>query len=92
MQVEQKGQRFVQALRGLSSDRGAMAELRRGMNPATAFRTWPYIQPWCDLESDRQRLICETVAAAFAYHPEAKQRGNIGLTCRSASMAPSPWR
>ena len=71
---------LIERLQKLKDDRGAMAALRQGLNKRTCWRTWPYIPEY--LSNDRMREIAQTVAAAFAYHPEARQTGNIGTTCR----------
>lgn len=79
--------RFLLAeLKKLREDRGAMANLRRGFSPGTDHRAWPWIARWCNLTSDRQRMIYTTVAAAFATHPETADTGNLGATLRRIAL------
>jgi len=75
--VEERAVRFVAQLRSLREDRGAMADLRRGFSDSTAHRSWPYLGSWCDLTSDRQRTIHQTVAAAFATVPDPERSVSV---------------
>lgn len=84
--VEQRAADLVAELEKLCGDRGAMANLRRGFSPATEDRAWPWIARWCNLANDRQRIIHTTVAAAFATHPQATDRGNMGLVMRAIAQ------
>jgi CRISPR type I-E-associated protein CasB/Cse2 len=76
--AEQHAAGLMERLNQLRDDRGAMAELRRGLSPATEDRAWPWIARWCDITNERQRTIHAAVAAAFATHPETASQGNMG--------------
>jgi len=70
--------RLLAYLRQLSSDRGAMADLRCALSPARLPRAWPQL---ARVGGVGNRTI-ETVAGLFAYHPNGTDTGNIGTTCR----------
>lgn len=81
--VKSRAERFVAMLEKRKDDRGVMADLKRGFSETTADRTWPYISRWgCDLVNNRQRIIYQTVAAAYAYCKIITLKGNLGATCR----------
>ena len=65
-------------LRQLKSDRGAMADLRRALNPAQRHRAWPLLARVGGIDNPR----IEAVAGLFAYHPDETPGGNLGTTCR----------
>ncbi|MGA2440203.1 MAG: type I-E CRISPR-associated protein Cse2/CasB [Tepidisphaeraceae bacterium] len=65
-------------LRQLRHDRGAMADLRCGVNPGRRARAWPLLAAIGGID----RPIHETVAGLFAYHPDETRTGNIGTTSR----------
>ncbi len=65
-------------LRQLKNDRGAMAELRRALNPAQRHRAWPLLARVGGIGDPRT----ETVAGLYAYHPDETNQGNFGTTCR----------
>ena len=67
-------------------DRGMMAALRRGFSEATEDQTWSYLGRWCDLSNNRQRIIYQTVAAAYATHPVNAKQGNMGSVLRILAM------
>lgn len=73
--------RFLKYLRQLKEDRGAMAELRRALNPAQRHRAWPLLARVGGIDEPRY----ETVAGLFAYHPLETCSGNFGATCRLLS-------
>ncbi len=72
---------LLRYLRQLQRDRGAMAELRRALNPAQRHRAWPLLARIGGIGDRRY----ETVAGLFAYHPEETGAGNLGTTCRKLS-------
>ena len=65
-------------LRQLKNDRGAMADLRRALNPAQRHRAWPLLARVRGIGDPR----IEVVAGLFAYHPDETDEGNLGSTCR----------
>jgi len=65
-------------LRELKGDRGAMADLRRALNPTQRHRAWPLLARVGGIGNPR----IETAAGLFAYHPEETHEGNLGTTCR----------
>jgi CRISPR system Cascade subunit CasB len=65
-------------LRRVKNDRGAMAELRRALNPAQRHRAWPLLARVGGIGDPR----IEVIAGLFAYHPEESHSGNLGATCR----------
>jgi len=83
--------RFLARLNGYveQSDRGALADLRRGFSESTQHRAWPYIAPYCDLTNPRDRIVCLTVAAGFATHEGTADRGNMGTTLRAIALGDS---
>jgi CRISPR type I-E-associated protein CasB/Cse2 len=83
---EQWATELVERLSQLRDDRGAMANLRRGLSPATEDRAWPWIARWCDITNERQRTIYTAVAAAFATHPETADQGNMGTVMREIAQ------
>ena len=72
---------FLNYLRRLKNDRGAMADLRRALNPVQRHRAWPMLARFGGIDDAR----FETVAGLFAYHPEEARDGNLGTTCRRLS-------
>jgi len=68
-------------LRDLKEDRGAMAELRRALNPTQRHRAWPLLARVGGIGEPRY----ETVAGLFAHHPLETSSGNLGTTCRILS-------
>lgn len=68
-------------LRQLKEDRGAMADLRRALNPVQRHRAWPLLARFGGIDDPRY----ETVAGLFAYHPDETSSGNLGTTCRRLS-------
>lgn len=76
--VKGRAENFLAELEKHKEDRGMMADLRRGFSETTENRAWPYVARWCDLTNDRQRIIYQTVAAAYAYHPVVSEKGNMG--------------
>lgn len=87
---QERASYLLKELEKLRDDRGAMANLRRGLSHATEYRAWPWVARWCNLENDRQRIIYTTVAAAFASHPENENTGNVGTVMRE--LVPSDQR
>ncbi len=73
--------RFLKHLRQLKNDRGAMADLRRALNPAQRHRAWPLLARFGGIDDPR----FETIAGLFAYHPEETSNGNLGTSCRRLS-------
>jgi CRISPR system Cascade subunit CasB len=73
--------RFLKHLRQLKNDRGAMADLRRALNPAQRHRAWPLLARFGGIGNARY----ETVAGLFAHHPEETSTGNLGTTCQKLS-------
>lgn len=85
-EMHDRAARFVAHLQARQEDRGLMADLRRGFSETTADRTWPHIAPWCELTNPRQRVIYQTIGAAFATQPEATEEGNMGNVMRRLAM------
>lgn len=84
--VKQRAELLVELLEKRKDDRGVMADLKRGFSETTADRTWPYISRWgCNLVNDRQRIIYQTVTAAYAYCKNVTQEGNMGTICRKVA-------
>ena len=77
-EIQDRASRFLAALQARQEDRGFMADLRRGFSEATADRTWPHIAPWCDLTNTRQRIIYQTISAAFSTQSQTTKKGNMG--------------
>lgn len=88
---------FLEKLRKEKNNRGVMADLRQGINPATAYRAWPHVVPSAGkaFEFGTSRQIWLTVAAGFAMHKcpaavtdeKAKKRvGNLGKTLRGLAL------
>ncbi len=73
--------RFLNYLRRLKNDRGAMADLRRTLAPAQRHRAWPLLARFGGIDEAR----FETVAGLFAHHPRETTAGNLGTTCRQLS-------
>ncbi|RLB95739.1 MAG: type I-E CRISPR-associated protein Cse2/CasB [Deltaproteobacteria bacterium] len=84
--MDEKAKRLLKFLKEHKEDRGMMADLRRGFSEATEDRAWPYVARWCDLTNDRERIIYQTVMAAYAHHPEVSEKGNMGHVLRSLAM------
>ena len=72
---------LLAGLRKLKNDRGAMADLRCGLNPIKLPRAWPLLARFGGIGNPR----IETVAPLFAYHPEETHTGNLGTTCQQLS-------
>lgn len=84
--MEQKAENLMTYLQEHKENRGMMADLKRGFNTASEDRAWPYVATWCDLTSDRQRTIYQTIMAAYAHHPEVGNHGNMGHVLRTIAM------
>lgn len=65
-------------LRRFKDDRGAMADLRRALNPAQRHRAWPLLGRVGGIGNSR----IEVIAGLFAYHPDETHEGNLGTTFR----------
>ena len=78
--AQQRGHinRFLDQLQSQIRNRGLMADLRQGLSPATEYRAWPHVAPWCRLDNDRERRIWLTTAAGFAIHQRTTDSGNMG--------------
>ena len=81
-EVKERATKLLSDLGKLKEDRGAMANLRKGLSEATEDRAWPWIARWCNLQDDRSRAIYTAVSAAFAIHSEVVAEGNLGSTLR----------
>ncbi|ODS31182.1 MAG: CRISPR-associated protein Cse2 [Candidatus Scalindua rubra] len=83
-------ERLIIALEKHKDDRGVMADLKRGFSDSTADRTWPYLSKWgCDIVNDRERIIYQTVSAAYAVTKGCstdKDNYNIGTVCRQLAI------
>lgn len=75
---KEDARRLLGYLRRLKDDRGAMADLRCGLNPTRVPRAWPWLGAVGGIGNQR----IETIAGLYAYHPEETHSGNIGTTCR----------
>ena len=80
--IQERAAEFLEYLKEHQEDRGMMANLRRGFNPDTADRAWPYLAHWPGFMKERDRVIYATVAAAFATHPDTTNRANLGDALR----------
>ncbi len=73
--------RFIGYLEGLRDNRGALANLRRGLGepPGTVASMYRYIVPWisADTPSWREEAYY-LVSALFAYHPDPGGEGSMG--------------
>jgi CRISPR system Cascade subunit CasB len=78
---KEQAARLLSSLRRLKQDRGALAELRRALNPVQRHRAWPLLARFGGIDDRRY----ETVAGLFAYHPSETSSGNLGITCRLLS-------
>ncbi len=73
--------------RQVSQDRrGVLSHLRRGFNPDTEHYCWPFIAPFCNLNSPMDRQIWTLVAAGFATHQTSPPCGNMGMTLRKMAL------
>ena len=72
------GVALLDYLRRFKDDRGAMADLRRALNPAQRHRAWPLLGRVGGIGNPR----IEVIAGLFAYHPDETREGNLGTTCR----------
>ena len=70
-------------LRRFKNDRGAMADLRRALNPVQRHRAWPLLGRVGGIGNPR----IEVIAGLFAYHPDETHEGNLGTTCRRLAEA-----
>ncbi|MBE0544989.1 MAG: type I-E CRISPR-associated protein Cse2/CasB [Verrucomicrobia bacterium] len=61
-------------------DRGALANLRRGLSETTRHLAWPYLAQ-LGIEPDDEPSVL--TAALFAEHPMHAKAGNIGATWRN---------
>lgn len=61
---------FVNYLRSIAEDRGAMAALRRGLGkaPGSVSTMYPYVAPWSEKETSYERFYL--IASLFAAGPE----------------------
>jgi CRISPR type I-E-associated protein CasB/Cse2 len=86
--INKRVERLTTALQRHKDDRGVMADLKRGFSEATADRTWPYLSKWgCDIVNDRERIIYQTVSAAYAVTKGCStDKGNMGTVCRQLAM------
>ena len=80
---DQKVHPFISYLISLSEseDRGALAELRRGLGktPGTVPEMYRYVVPWISADTSRkQEFTYFLIAALFAYHPKHTNKGNMG--------------
>lgn len=78
---KERAAQLLAHLRQLGGDRGAMADLRRALNPAQRHRAWPFLARFGGIGDPR----CEAVAGLFACHPEDISTGNLGTTCKILS-------
>ena len=77
----QKEHPFVERLERLREDRGALADLRRGLghSPGATREMYRYIVPWVPAgASQRREATYYLIASLFAYHPAPGGEGNIG--------------
>lgn len=76
--MKSKSTEFLEHLRGLKSDRGAMAALRRSLSFAPGelgdVRSYSYVEPFAQGESERRRRMYYLVAGLFALHPEEDEQ------------------
>ncbi len=79
---------FLEYLEKRIDDRGLMADLRHGFSPATEYRSWVHLAPWCNLRNNKDRKIFTTIAAGFSTHLRTVNEGNLGDTFRQLSIDP----
>ncbi len=85
MKAEDSVDRFVSYLERLRDrgDRGALAELRRGLGnpPGTAGSMHRHVVPWAPSDRARQDAYY-VIGSLFAWHPHAGGYGNLGTSMR----------
>jgi len=81
MDPKEPAARFLKYLGQLKNDRGAMADLRRALNPVQRPRAWPLLAQVGGIDEPR----FETIAGLFGRHPEETTAGNLGTTCMQLS-------
>lgn len=70
-----------------SKERGALADLRRGLSEATEHRAWPHLaNAGCNLLDNRERVIWQTVAAGYATLETRTKAGNLGATLHQLAL------
>lgn len=71
----------------VGAERGALADLRRGLSETTEHRAWPHLaNAGCNLNDNRERLIWQTVAAGYATLEVHTKAGNLGATLRQLAL------
>jgi CRISPR system Cascade subunit CasB len=78
---KETAEKFLNFLRQLKNDRGAMADLRRALTPIQRYRAWPVLARFGGINKPRFEII----AGLYAHHPEETSTGNLGTTCRQLS-------
>ena len=65
-------------------DRGILANLRKGFSSGTETYAWPHLGRFCPLDKEPDRIIFQTIAAAYATHPsnDGKEYSNLGSVMR----------
>lgn len=90
--TDERAAQFMERLRKLQNDRGKMASLRRGMNPATVMEAWPVIASiGGDIGLPGESPFVD-LAALFATHPVERASGDFGETCRAIALSDSSDR
>lgn len=77
---------FIEYLRSLKDNRGALAALRRGLGqtPGAVPEMFPYVVPWLPAKcSARMEAIYYLIASLYALHPLYAAEGNFGTHLRS---------
>ncbi|MGR3174806.1 MAG: type I-E CRISPR-associated protein Cse2/CasB [Candidatus Scalindua sp.] len=88
--ITEKAKRLIKSLEKRKEDRGVMADLKRGFSETTEDRSWPYISQWgCNIVKNNERLVYQTVSAAYAYSKGNTGEGNMGTVCRNLAMGSS---
>lgn len=68
-------------------DRGFIADLRHGFNSDTAYRCWPHIAQFTNLENHRSRMVWQTIAAGIATLEGSSRGIRFGKSLCSIAMA-----
>lgn len=80
---EETGKKFIDYLKGISSNKSIIADLKRGLVNGREFKAWPVVSHWCDLKNNRMRTITQTIAGQFVSYPGGHSTGkNFGVSLR----------
>lgn len=71
---------LMEWLRAQKDKRGVLAQLRYGIVPAKAQRTWPLLARFGGIEGHKGEVV-RTVAALYASHSDEARAGGMGALC-----------